>query len=59
VLDTIDEVGGWNGTKYTNNIYMKQIFYTNQALYFTYIYKWTGSTIYGDYRYTGSFSSPA
>ena len=59
VLDTIDEVGGWNGTKYTNNIYMKQIFYTNQALYFTYIYKWTGSTIYGDYGYTGSFSSPA
>lgn len=56
VLDSIDEVGGWNGYSYTNDIYMKQVF-TSNALYFTYVYEWTGSTIYGAPGYTGTFSA--
>lgn len=56
VLDSIDEVGGWNGYRYTNDIYMKQIF-TSSALYFTYVYEWTGFTIYGAPGYTGTFSA--
>lgn len=56
VLDSIDEVGGWNGYSYTNDIYMEQVF-TSNALYFTYVYEWTGSTIYGAPGYTGTFSA--
>lgn len=56
VLDSIDEVGGWNGYSYTNDVYMKQVF-TSNALYFTYVYEWTGSTIYGAPGYTGTFSA--
>lgn len=58
VLDSIDDVGGWNGFSYTKNIYMKQVFTTNYALYFTYVYRWNGSTIYGEPGYTGTFSAP-
>ncbi len=56
VLDSIDEVGGWNGYSFTNDIYMKQVF-TSDALYFTYVYEWTGDTIYGAPGYTGTFSA--
>lgn len=56
VLDSIDEAAGWNGYIYTNDIYMEQLF-TN-ALYFTYVYSWTGSSIYGAPGYTGTFSQP-
>ena len=56
VLDSIYEVGGWNGYSYTNDIYMEQVF-TSNALYFTYVYEWTGSTIYGAPGYTGTFSA--
>lgn len=56
VLNSIDDVGGWNGYSYTNDIYMKQVF-TSNALYFTYVYEWTGSTIYGAPGYTGTFSA--
>lgn len=58
VLDSIDAVGGWNGYSYKKNIYMKQVFTTNYALYFTYVYEWNGSTIYGEPGYTGYFSAP-
>lgn len=56
VLNSIDEVGGWNGYSFTNDIYMKQVF-TSDALYFTYVYEWDGGTIYGAPGYTGTFSA--
>lgn len=59
LLDTIDDVAGWNGSSYTKNVYMKQVFSTNLAVYSTYVYAWSGSTISGASGYTGSYSAPA
>lgn len=58
LLDTIDDVAGWNGSSYTKNVYMKQVFSTNLAVYSTYVYAWSGSTISGASGYTGSYSAP-
>lgn len=58
ILDQIDSTGGRNGDKYTKNVYMKQVFDTNSAITFTYVYTWTGSTISGESGYTGAFSAP-
>jgi hypothetical protein len=57
ILDNLNSAGGWNGTKFTKPVYMKQVFSTSSALTFHYFYTWTGSTIYGEAGYTGSFSS--
>ena len=57
IINNINTTGGWNGTSYTKNVYMTQVFSASTAIYFHYIYAWTGSTIYGAAGYTGSFSA--
>lgn len=55
VINQLKSAGGWNGTKYTKPVCLKEVF-TSSAITFYYISTWTGGVLYGAPGYTGTFS---
>lgn len=57
IKNSLNTAGGWNGTAFTQPVYLKHMFdvYTTTTIYN--VYSWDGVTMYGDAGYTGAFSA--